>query len=251
MKHSSVIAATFLLTATLASIDVARADTQIYACVNNSSGEAKFVGQGAACKNNETLVTWSVAGPIGPQGPAGPQGPIGPIGSAGPQGPAGPAGASGPPGPQGATGPQGPAGAVLGFSEYSCDGAVLHHNAPSFTFDGNSGGTGAGGNSTVPVTSFVLQPGLYQFSLKTVGEFFSDTLNGTPFIGQGALSMMLDNTFVTNFSMVGRTTSGEVAAGRGSKIVNVAGSNQTVSFTFNGPQVASLSDCYLIMMKLQ
>jgi len=88
---------------------------QLYACVNNSSGEIKLVGQNATCNGNATLVVWNVAGPqgmIGPQGPQGPAGPQGPVGPAGATGATGPAGPAGPQGPQGLAGAPG----LLGFS---------------------------------------------------------------------------------------------------------------------------------------
>lgn len=59
-------------------VDAQADSTQIFACVNNSSGEVKIVAPGAACNNNWTLRTWNVTGPAGPQGPAGPPGPPAP-----------------------------------------------------------------------------------------------------------------------------------------------------------------------------
>jgi hypothetical protein len=87
-KHRVLIAALFLSSAFWPN-GAARAADQIFACVNNSSGEIKLVAQNATCKGNDTLVVWNVAGPqgmIGPAGPAGSAGPIGPIGPQGPQG---------------------------------------------------------------------------------------------------------------------------------------------------------------------
>lgn len=92
-----------------------------YACVNNSSGTIKMVGDGEACHNNEMLIQWNQVGPQGPQGPqgepgpAGEAGPQGPQGEPGPQGPPGPQGEPGAPGPEGAQGPAGPANATLAF----------------------------------------------------------------------------------------------------------------------------------------
>jgi len=40
----------------------------IYACVG-STGVIQIVSPGTACKKNETLLTWNVAGPQGPPGP--------------------------------------------------------------------------------------------------------------------------------------------------------------------------------------
>src|SRR5690348_1552448 len=89
IERASVSAVALFAGSGLLPIGTARADSQIYACVNNASGQTKLVGQNATCNNNETLVFWNVAGmpgPTGPQGPAGPAGPIGPVGPAGPIG---------------------------------------------------------------------------------------------------------------------------------------------------------------------
>ena len=118
MERASVVAAAFFVSSALMPVGVARADSQIYACVNNASGETKMVAQNATCKNNESLVVWNVVGPQGPIGPQGPAGPAGPTGPAGPAGPIGLTGATGPVGPQGpigltgAIGPVGPAGPI-------------------------------------------------------------------------------------------------------------------------------------------
>src|SRR5262249_57852655 len=100
MTRAAGIAGAFVVALALAPIS---ADAQqIFACVNNSSGEVKLVGQNATCPNNATLVAWNVVGPQGVPGPAGPAGPVGPVGPAGAIGPAGPAGAQGLPGTPGA-----------------------------------------------------------------------------------------------------------------------------------------------------
>src|SRR5438270_7800995 len=107
MERASIVAAALCVSSALTPIGMARADSQIYACVNNASGETKLVAQNATCKNNETLVVWNV---VGPPGPIGPQGPAGPTGPAGPAGPIGLTGPVGPIGLQGPTGPAGPQG---------------------------------------------------------------------------------------------------------------------------------------------
>jgi hypothetical protein len=106
--------------------------SEIYACVNNSSGAIHVTDATTACNSNEMKLVWNtqgpqgVPGPQGPQGIPGPAGPAGAIGPAGPQGDPGPQGAQGIPGPVGATGatgasgptgPQGPQG-VPGVSGY-------------------------------------------------------------------------------------------------------------------------------------
>lgn len=71
----------------------------------------------AACKKDETEISWSQTGPQGdagapgPQGPAGAQGDTGATGDTGAPGPAGPDGPAGPTGPAGATGETGAPGA--------------------------------------------------------------------------------------------------------------------------------------------
>jgi hypothetical protein len=93
--------------------------SEIYACVNNSSGTIKVISATGTCGSNEIKLVWNTQGPQGvpgPQGPtgaigaAGPQGETGPQGIPGPQGATGMAGAQGPAGPQGATGPTGATG---------------------------------------------------------------------------------------------------------------------------------------------
>jgi hypothetical protein len=57
-----------------------------HACVNNMSGEMKFVSADEACTTGSSKVSWNQAGPQGspgPQGPPGAQGPPGPQGEPG------------------------------------------------------------------------------------------------------------------------------------------------------------------------
>lgn len=70
-------------TIAIAGAAVAQTPSVINACVKNDDGNMRFVANGA-CKANETLLTWSQAGP---QGPAGQQGPAGERGPAGPEAP--------------------------------------------------------------------------------------------------------------------------------------------------------------------
>jgi hypothetical protein len=156
---------------------LARADGQIFACVNTSSGEIKLVAQNTTCNGNATLVVWNVAGPQGMIGPAGPQGPSGPAGPTGAQGSAGPGGPQGPAGPQGPQGPAGTAASVLSGTEAFCvttpltQPVTLQTNAggpivrtvggllAAFT-PGVSFGSGISTNGA-PFNSFVVQPGTY------------------------------------------------------------------------------------------
>jgi hypothetical protein len=55
----------------------------ISACVGDNSRQVRFVGADEPCRNNETRVTFNVAGPPGPEGPQGPPGPAGPSGTTG------------------------------------------------------------------------------------------------------------------------------------------------------------------------
>src|SRR5687768_9764273 len=88
-----------ILTAVLISFssnDAAAQTSQvIYACVHQGSLYPRIIGPTDICKNNETLVVWSIQGPQGPAGPTGPQGPQGQTGATGPQGPQGETGATG------------------------------------------------------------------------------------------------------------------------------------------------------------
>jgi hypothetical protein len=60
--------------------------TTLFACVNGNSGELKMVSAGTTCHQNETLMSWDIAGPAGTPGPVGPPGPAGAPGPAGPPG---------------------------------------------------------------------------------------------------------------------------------------------------------------------
>jgi len=109
MTRAARIAGAFVVALALAPIS---ADAQqIFACVNNSSGEIKIVAPNTGCQNNQRLLVWNVAGQ-GVPGPAGPAGPAGPVGPAGAPGAPGTAGAIGPQGPSGVAGPAGPIGPI-------------------------------------------------------------------------------------------------------------------------------------------
>jgi len=74
------------LTAVTALATAATDDPTIRACKHTRRGIVRILRDGAACRSNETAVSWSIRGPQGAPGPQGPEGPPGP------QGPAGPAG---------------------------------------------------------------------------------------------------------------------------------------------------------------
>jgi Collagen triple helix repeat (20 copies) len=142
----------------------AQTPSQIFACVNNVAGLVRIVAQNTACLPIEHLVVWNVVGPQGPAGPAGAQGPAGPAGATGAQGQAGPTGATGPAGP---AGPQGAAGLVQGVTEFLCSVNNTLNPGDSFVFIATSHFDGSfiftAGQATI--SSFVLQPGLYQIHL--------------------------------------------------------------------------------------
>ena len=174
MKHFSILVFTAIM---LAAHTAAAQNNLILACRSNANGSLRQVSAQADCRNNETFVTWSIVGPLGPQGPAGPagpQGPIGPTGPIGPAGPTGPAGLTGPEGPQGAqgpAGPTGPAGIALPFSgsanttggpTFAVANDAIFGGQPAIVGTGsrtlNSGASGAGvvgiggagGNTSIP-----------------------------------------------------------------------------------------------------
>ena len=82
----------------------------INACVKKGSGQVRVVRPGAACRRNESPLSWNAKGPAGQRGAAGATGATGATGPSGPAGPAGPAGPKGDPGARGATGAAGPKG---------------------------------------------------------------------------------------------------------------------------------------------
>ena len=73
----------------------AQVESEIWACVNNSSGTIKIVSPGALCSGNDIPLIWNAVGHEGPEGPQGPQGEPGPEGPQGEPGPQGPPGVGG------------------------------------------------------------------------------------------------------------------------------------------------------------
>jgi Collagen triple helix repeat (20 copies) len=266
MKRMVIMSAAVLLSVFVSSGAARAQQTQLYACVNNSSGEIKLVAQNAACKNNETLVVWNVVGPQGPIGPQGPQGPAGPAGATGATGPAGPVGPTGPAGAQGAPGQQGPAGTpgVLTFSQYACTGDLIPNNSSlNFVFDGSTGGGVAGGNFTTPSSSIVLQSGSYLVALSATATYLTSTINDTN--GQGIISVFLNGVLMAGSqnlvlaglevpSSLSPTSNGSVAGGSTTQIVTV-GPNATLSFSFrpltNSFIAMANVHCKLVVVKLQ
>ena len=230
---------------------------QIFACVNQNGG-ISIVAPSASCPQNSTKISWNSIGPAGPTGATGPQGAQG---AAGPVGPSGPVGPTGPVGPVGPVGPQGPAGGQLAFSEYSCSSdantsTVKMNNPLSFAFTGNTGGAGVAGNSTVPFTSFLLQPGLYQFTFNTKASYNSNS-NVVP-TGQVTIVGYTGFNVPFNFILTGQETTGSfsrLAVGNGSPLWRVTNQNQSLTFlpvTLDTPiATASFVDCTVLITQLQ
>ena len=110
----TVTAATLIGVATAGSASqvaqVRQSESVIRACVDRTTGEMRVPRTTRPCFARERTLTWSIAGPAGPEGPVGAQGPAGADGATGSRGPSGPAGATGPAGDPGAIGPTGPQG---------------------------------------------------------------------------------------------------------------------------------------------
>ncbi|MGE0057490.1 MAG: hypothetical protein AB7T32_05860 [Dehalococcoidia bacterium] len=78
-----IVAITGALVA-VANAAIPGANGTIRGCYKTNTGDLRVVDESEACKNNETLLSWSQTGPQGPQGPQGEQGPQGPQGIPGP-----------------------------------------------------------------------------------------------------------------------------------------------------------------------
>jgi hypothetical protein len=219
----------------LAEPHAASAQQVLYACVNNNSGEVKFVSATAACPGNSTKVNWNV---VGPQGPQGPQGPVGPQGPAGPQGLQGPVG---PQGPQGPTGLQGPGGA-LAAGYYNCLSQQITADGQPFNFSSNvTFGSAIGTPATPPINSFTLTQGIYQVHLSGIIGIVGPTLE--PRISS-SLNMNWD-TLTTN-------SDGTLQVVGGDRLISVGG-NTVLQFTteFLGNNTFTIFGCNLVITKLQ
>jgi len=101
----------------------------IHGCFKRSNGQVRIVETApyTCSSGDESPITWSQNGQVGPQGPMGPAGPAGPRGETGPLGPSGPQGETGPlgpAGPQGEIGPLGPVGPDGSVGPQGLEGAV-------------------------------------------------------------------------------------------------------------------------------
>jgi Collagen triple helix repeat (20 copies) len=220
----------------LAEPHAASAQQVLYACVNNNSGEVKFVSATAACPGNSTKVNWNV---VGPQGPQGPQGPVGPQGQQGPAGPQGVQGPQGPQGPIGLTGPQGPGGALAG-GYYGCVGQTVTSDSQPFNFiSGVTFGSAIVTPATPPINSFTLQKGIYQVSLFGFGS--TAATNVEPLIVVAPIVSWDTLNFGGIVLIVG-----------GDKLISV-GDNTVLKFTtgFLGNNTLQVSSCDLVITKLQ
>ena len=158
------------------------------------NGGVRIIDAGAACRNNETEISWNQTGPAGPQGPVGPQGAPGPVGSQGPAGqtgatgPVGPAGAFGAPGPQGPAGPAGETGApgqagTNGVNAYSVRQPVFGLNV---TIKDNTQGQSITG--PVELLSMVVPAGSYVINAKTRAQSFGGGINALCSLSTGDIS---------------------------------------------------------------
>src|SRR4051794_27348718 len=166
--------------------------TAIQACQNNGSGLLRVVNSTSDCRQNETALTWNVAGATGPAGPAGatgPAGPAGPTGAKGATGANGATGATGPAGPAGATGATGAAGAkgdtgATGAAGVKGDTGATGAAGPTGPLGptGQTGATGSAGTAgpTGPTGPAGPDPTADAF----VGKFGTDTNGAAP--GRGA-----------------------------------------------------------------
>ena len=181
MKRLWVLAVALFVSAALEPNGAARAANQIYACVNNSSGEIKLLGQDPGCKNNETLVVWNVVGPAGP------------------------------------TGPQGPAGGASAFTQFTLSTPTACCSAPINFTSSISGGGGIGGSGQL--SSFVLQPGIYQV------QFFANVVTGC-----GVMNVLLDNAPVVQWVMGSFCQFPPVSTISAVQLVTVSSPNQVLGF---------------------
>lgn len=206
MKRLWVLGVALFVSAALEPNDAAHAANQIYACVNNSSGEIKLLGQDTACKNNETLVAWNVVGPAGPTGPQGPAG----------------------------------AGGVAAFTQFTLSTPTACCSAPINFTSNISGGGGIGGSGQL--SSFVLQPGIYQVQL------FANVVTGC-----GVVNVMLDNAPVAQLVMGSFCQFPAVSTISSVQLVTVSSPNQVLGFVVpSGSGSVGFDDGgTLILTKLQ
>lgn len=154
----------FPLLLALAAMPLAAQTGTVFACIDNTTAQIRIpvVAAGSTdqgtpvCRQNETLLQWSTAGPQGPAGLAGatglpgghgPQGAPGAVGAMGSAGVAGAAGATGSAGSAGTAGSPGAAGAVGATGLAGAAGAA--------GAQGSQGATGAAGAAGVAGASGV------------------------------------------------------------------------------------------------
>ena len=230
-KHEAFVStsAAFLVSSALGPNDGARAADQIFACVNNSSGEIKLVAQSATCKNNETLVVWNVVGPQGPIGPVGPQGPAGPIGPAGP--------------------------GILAGSSFFCPAQVVPTEGflsftstdPVLGTENVVFGTGISTSGSL-FNSFVLQPGIYQVSLSA-----DPPPGGVQHISTHSIHLVLNGTRIQSWRFYEHGPA-EVGIGMaGDALVRVSSPNSVVQFLDGNVFLpgTQIDFCRLTILRLQ
>jgi hypothetical protein len=248
-----IVGAAFVVALGLAPISAQ--GQQIFACVNNSDGTMRIVAQNVTCRNNETKLVWSVAGPQGPMGSAGPTGPTGPQGPAGPagaQGPAGPQGPMGAPGATGATGSQGLAGGPLALGSFACVSGQSIPFGSSINFTGTSSGsgistTGPTFNSIVLQPAGASQPGIYQIQLSNAASAFTAPNNAMTYIvAYVNVSARIDISWTTAPAPV----AGGLTIVGGAHLLQVSQPNSTLQFQFI-TDGNTTGDCALIITRLQ
>jgi hypothetical protein len=140
----------------------------------------------------------------------------------------------------GPAGPQGPAG-VSAFTQFTAsNGTTLCCGAATSFSSGISGGGGVGGSGVL--SSFVLQPGVYQV------QFFANLVTGC-----GAMSVLLDGSQLAQWVAGSFCGFNPVSTIGAAQLVAVSGPNQVLSFVVpagNG-SLGFDNGATLILTKLQ
>jgi hypothetical protein len=155
VKHTLVSAAAGAIAATLVAGGVAwatipAADGVINACYRTSEddqkGQVRVVNDPAACRNNETRISWNQVGPQGERGLQGERGPQGEQGPQGSQGERGPQGEQGEAGRDGADGVGVTTAAESAGTNCAAGGVQLTAaNGVNYVCNGNDGRDGRDG----------------------------------------------------------------------------------------------------------
>jgi hypothetical protein len=154
--------------------------TTIHACyLNNPTGQLRRVGDATDCKSNETAISWSIQGSMGPQGP------------------------KGDPGAPGETGPQGPPATVA---------APLVLNGAGTVITGNStDGTGVQGQGTIGIYGIGTNlAGKFDGAVHVTGNLNATTIgaSGVDVVGSTHTAVLgiTNNTVDSASGVLGRAT---------------------------------------------